>query len=59
MVLVTKDDDFVLRYPPTDYALVWLRCGNMTNRRLREWLDPQWTAIMAKLDEGERMIEVR
>lgn len=59
MVLVTKDDDFVLRHPPVDYTLIWLRCGNMSNRRLREWLDTRWTAIVAKLEEGERMIEVR
>jgi predicted nuclease of predicted toxin-antitoxin system len=59
MVLVTKDDDFVLRHPPTDYALVWLRCGNMSNRLLRAWLDTRWAAIEAKLDEGERVIEVR
>ena len=59
IVLVAKDDDFVLRYPPTDYALVWLRCGTMSASSLRQWLDTRWTAIEAKLDEGERMIEVR
>lgn len=59
MVLMTEDDDFVLRHPPTDYALVWLRCGNMSNRQLREWLDMRWAAIVAKLDEGEQTIEVR
>jgi len=26
-VLVTKDDDFALRFPPQEYQLVWLRCG--------------------------------
>ena len=59
MVLVTKDDDFALRHPPVDYELVWLRCGNMSNRQLRTWLDPRWAAIVARLGEGERMIEVR
>ena len=59
MVLITKDDDFVLRHPPVDYTLLWLRCGNMTNRRLRDWLEPRWSAIGAKLDERERMIEVQ
>ena len=56
---MTKDDDFVLRYPPDDCTLIWLRCGNMTNRRLRQWLDARWSAIKAELDSGERMIEVR
>ena len=59
LTLVTKDDDFALRHPPVDYALIWLRCGNMTNRGLRAWLDVRWPAIAAKLAEGERMIEVR
>ena len=59
MALVTKDDDFVLRHPPTDYVLIWLRCGHMSNRAMRAWLDTRWTAIEAKLDETERVIEVR
>ena len=33
-VLVTKDDDFALRFPRDDCQLVWLRCGNITNRAL-------------------------
>ena len=35
LVLVTKDDDFALRHPPTAYRLVWLRCGNVTGRSVR------------------------
>ena len=57
--LVTKDDDFALRYPPTDYRLVWLRCGNITNRALRGWLEERWTAVAAGLEAGEALIEVR
>jgi predicted nuclease of predicted toxin-antitoxin system len=37
-VLVTKDDDFALRHLPDRYRLLWLRCGNITNRALRVWL---------------------
>ncbi len=58
-VLVTKDDDFALRHPPVDYQLVWLRCGNISNRALREWLLDRWTLLLVKLDAGERLIEVR
>jgi predicted nuclease of predicted toxin-antitoxin system len=58
-ILVTKDDDFALRFPPEDYQLVWLRCGNITNRALREWLEPRWTLVAAALKAGERLIEVR
>jgi len=58
-VLVTKDDDFALRHPPADYRLVWLRCGNITNRALRDWLGERWESILAALEAGEELIEVR
>jgi len=59
LVLVTKDDDFLLRYPPARSRLLWLRCGNISNRGLREWLDIRWPAIEALLSQGELVIEVR
>lgn len=59
LVLVTKDDDFALRYPPDVYQLVWLRCGNITNKALRAWLKLRWAGLSAALDAGERFIEVR
>jgi predicted nuclease of predicted toxin-antitoxin system len=58
-VLVTKDDDFALRYPPVAYRLVWLRCGNIANRALRAWLLERWTLLLVKLEAGEDLIEVR
>ena len=58
-ILITKDEDFVLRYPPGSYVLIWLRCGNMSNRRLRPWLDARWHAVQVALDDGESIIEVR
>ena len=59
LVLITKDDDFRLRYPPSDYRLVWLRCGNITNRALREWLGERWPEVRERLDGGEAFVEVR
>lgn len=59
MTLLTKDDDFRLRFPPVRSRLIWLRCGNITNRGLRDWLDRRWAAIALRLDQGERVIEVR
>lgn len=59
LVLVTKDDDFALRHPPTGYHLLWLRCGNITKRALREWLAERWAAMLEALEAGEAMIEVR
>ena len=59
LVLITKDDDFRLRHPPSDYRLVWLRCGNITNRALREWLGVRWPEVRQRLDAGEVFVEVR
>jgi predicted nuclease of predicted toxin-antitoxin system len=58
-ILVSKDDDFVTRFPDRSYRLIWLRCGNITNRALAVWLDNRWAAILAKLEAGENLIEVR
>ena len=59
LVLVTKDDDFLNRYPPVRSRLVWLRCGNISNRGLRVWLESRWPAIEARLRGGEPIVEVR
>lgn len=55
---VTKDDDFLLRHPPDRSRLVWLRCGNIT-RGLREWLEPRWPLVEIRLDQGDKVVEVR
>lgn len=59
LVLVTKDDDFLYCYPPVRSTLLWLRCGNISNRGLRLWLDARWPAIGQRLADGESVIEVR
>ena len=59
LTLITKDHDFVSRHPTGGYRLIWLRCGNITNRALRSWLDQRRRALFDRLEEGERLIEVR
>ena len=59
LVLVTKDDDFVLRHTPDTCRLIWVRCGNITNRALRDWLSVRWPALVDRLDEGDRLVEMR
>lgn len=59
LIIVSKDDDFVTRFPARSYRLLWLRCGNITNRALTLWLAERWPAIAGKLDAEERLIEVR
>lgn len=58
-VLVSKDEDFVTLRLPDRFALLWLRCGNATNRALAAWLEPRWSGIEALLKAGERFVEVR
>ena len=58
-VLVSKDEDFVRLRLPDRHALLWLRCGNTTNRALYGWLEPRWSRIEALLAGGERHVEVR
>lgn len=58
-VLVTKDEDFGPLRLPGRFGLVWLRCGNATNRALVAWLTPRWSEVERLLNEGEGFIEVR
>ena len=58
---VTKDEDFVSRSiaDPAGPRIVWLRIGNSTNRMLFRWLEPQLSGIMRRLEEGDKLIELR
>ncbi len=58
-VLVTKDEDFLALRLPDQFILLWLRCGNATNRALFAWLEPRCAEIDRMLGIGERLIEVR
>lgn len=59
MIILSKDDDFLSLRHPDRFQLVWLRCGNITNRALRAWLDERWSKVEALLDAGEGLAEVR
>jgi predicted nuclease of predicted toxin-antitoxin system len=60
-VILTKDDDFAERCLASDLApvVVWLRIGNATNPALLDWFMPQCPSILARLQAGDRLIEVR
>jgi predicted nuclease of predicted toxin-antitoxin system len=57
-VLVTKDEDFLVRRAWGRIPLLWLRCGNVSNRALAEWLEARWGAIEGLLQAGEALVEV-
>ncbi|MFL6844112.1 MAG: DUF5615 family PIN-like protein [Allosphingosinicella sp.] len=56
LVLISKDADFVELRLPDRFAFLWLRCGNVSNRRLRGWLGAQWGEVERRLGEGARLI---
>lgn len=60
-VIVTKDEDFaewVLR-GRAGPSVVWLRIGNSSKRALRGWFEPLLPTIIKKIEQGERLVEVR
>lgn len=60
-VVMTKDADFVelvkrLGSPP---QVLWVTCGNTTNARLRQILAAYMPTVIAKLQAGDKLIEIR
>lgn len=60
-VIISKDEDFVDRWLLSDapVALVWIRKGNCSNRALLAWFEPFWPETLGRLEQGERLIELR
>jgi len=59
-VVMTKDSDFVeilqrLGPPP---KVLWVTCGNTSNVRLREILSAQLPVAVARLEQGESLVEI-
>ncbi len=59
--ILTKDEDFSLlavtareRCP-----VVWVRIGNVTNRALFQIMERRWADVVALVDAGERIVELR
>jgi predicted nuclease of predicted toxin-antitoxin system len=60
-IIITKDEDFVDRWLLSDrpVSLVWIRKGNCSNRALLAWLEPLWPDTVKRLEQGEKLIELR
>ena len=59
-VIMTKDSDFIdlvcrLGTPP---QILWLTCGNVTNRNLRRLLTATLPDALERLLQGEAIIEI-
>jgi predicted nuclease of predicted toxin-antitoxin system len=55
-VIVTKDQDFASRGAP---PIVWLRCGNTRRHDLLVWFERHFATVLAALERGEVLIEIR
>ena len=59
--LITKDEDFVAlaRREKTGPQVIWVRIGNISNDALWSAIGAAWEEILASIEAGERIIEVR
>ena len=59
--IVTKDEDFVIlkTADPAGPSAVWVRIGNAVRRVLLQRLIVVWPAVVAKLEQGDGIVEVR
>lgn len=59
--LLTKDADFLhlARMSQSGSSVVWIRLGNATNDVLWSIIEPILPEIIAAMETGERVIEVR
>jgi predicted nuclease of predicted toxin-antitoxin system len=60
VVIMTKDSDFIdlvcrLGSPP---QILWLTCGNVTNRNLRQLLTATLSDALEQLRQGEMIVEI-
>ena len=60
-IIVSKDEDFLYlaQHPAAEARLLWVRLGNCRTSVLLEEFDQLWPRIMAALEAGERVLEIR
>jgi predicted nuclease of predicted toxin-antitoxin system len=60
-VIITKDEDFPIRASASRSTpcIVWLRIGNASRVALFAWLEIRFSATETRLEQGEKLIEVR
>ena len=59
--ILTKDEDFAERCMARSHApvVVWLRIGNATNPELLGWFMPLLPSMLARIQAGDSLIELR
>ena len=58
-IILTKDDDFREPRVSNGARVVWLGCGNIANAKLLLFLEPRWQDVLAPLERGLRLVEIR
>lgn len=60
VILITKDSDFLnlVATRGTPPRVILLRCGNTTNRRLREIFATHLNEAISRFSEGETVVEI-
>jgi predicted nuclease of predicted toxin-antitoxin system len=60
VTVMTKDSDFVdlLRHHGPPPQIIWLRCGNTSNARLKQLLSQALPAVLPMLEGGEPLVEI-
>lgn len=60
VVLISKDGDFVglIDQHGAPPRLIWVTCGNVTNRRLRQVFEQLFEDALAHLEAGESVVEI-
>lgn len=60
-VVVTKDHNFVPTHEAQEKVIqvIWVRTGNATTRAVLERIETAWPQLLAHLNEGTRLVELR
>ena len=60
-IIISKDEDFVDRWllSQEPVPLLWIRKGNCSNQALQNWLTPLWPDAVKRLEQGEKLVELR
>jgi len=60
-VILSKDSDFVTHATLDEEGppVVWIRLGNTRRQALLEWFSPLLPTILAALEQGEKLIEIK
>jgi predicted nuclease of predicted toxin-antitoxin system len=58
-VVVSKDEDFSRLIIEADSSVVWVRLGNCRTKTLLQAFDSAFPQILASLEAGTRLIEIK